>query len=90
MKEYRIRPYDEKSHQGLVRHALIRKGFKSGEIMVCLVINGKRLPHGEELVKRLSAVNFQVVREMMLTWVLTFPGCGVIGFLMAKLFMVLF
>ena len=57
MKEYRIRPYDEKSHQGLVRHALIRKGFKSGEIMVCLVINGKRLPHGEELVKRLSAVS---------------------------------
>ena len=57
MKEYRIRPYDEKSHQGLVRHALIRKGFKSSEIMVCLVINGKRLPHGEELVKRLSAVS---------------------------------
>ena len=57
MKEYRIRPYDEKSHQGLVRHALIRKGFNSGEIMVCLVINGKRLPHGEELVKRLSAVS---------------------------------
>lgn len=45
---------------------------------------------GVGAVKRLSAVNFQVVREMMLTWVLTFPGCGVIGFLMAKLFMVLF
>ena len=40
-----------------MRHALIRKGFHSGEIMVCLVINGKRLPHGEELVKRLSAVS---------------------------------
>lgn len=40
---------------------------------------------GVGAVKRLSAVNFQVVREMMLTWVLTFPGCGVIGFLMAKL-----
>ena len=57
MRVHGIRPYDETTHKGLVRHALIRKGFHSGEIMVCLVINGKRLPHGEELVKRLSAVS---------------------------------
>ncbi|MDD5899996.1 MAG: inorganic phosphate transporter [Lachnospiraceae bacterium] len=42
---------------------------------------------GVGAVKRLSAINFSVVREMVLTWVLTFPGCGLIGFLMAKLFM---
>ena len=40
--------------------------------------------------RRLSAINFSVVRDMVLTWVLTFPGCGLIGFGMAKLFIVLF
>ena len=41
-------------------------------------------------VKRLSAINFRVVKEMGMTWLLTFPGCGLIGFLMTKLFMWLF
>ena len=45
---------------------------------------------GVGAVKRLSAVNFSVVKEMALTWILTFPGCGLIGFLMAKLFMLIF
>ncbi len=40
--------------------------------------------------KRLSNVNWSVVKEMVLTWVLTFPGCGLIGFVMAKLFMFIF
>ena len=45
---------------------------------------------GVGAARRLSAVNWGVVREMVLTWVLTFPGCGLIGFLMAKLFFVIF
>ena len=45
---------------------------------------------GVGAVKRLSAINLKVVKDMVMTWVLTFPGCGVIGFLMAKLFMALF
>lgn len=45
---------------------------------------------GVGAAKRLSNVNWAVVREMVLTWVLTFPGCGIIGFLMAHLFMFLF
>ncbi|MBQ2253236.1 MAG: inorganic phosphate transporter [Clostridia bacterium] len=40
--------------------------------------------------KRLSTINLAVVKEMVMTWVLTFPGCGLIGFLMAKLFLFLF
>lgn len=40
--------------------------------------------------KRLSSVNWSVAKEMVLAWVLTFPGCGVIGFLMAKLFLNIF
>ncbi len=45
---------------------------------------------GVGAAKRLSSVNWGVVKEMALTWVLTFPGCGLIGFLMAKLFVQLF
>lgn len=40
--------------------------------------------------KRLTNVNWSVVKEMVLTWVLTFPGCGLIGYIMAKLFMMIF
>lgn len=39
---------------------------------------------------RLSAVDWSIVKDMVLTWVLTFPGCGLLGFLMAKLFMFIF
>lgn len=45
---------------------------------------------GVGATKRLSAINMRVVKEMVLTWVLTFPGCGIIGFFMAKLFMLIF
>ncbi len=45
---------------------------------------------GVGAVKRLSAINLSVVKEMVLTWVLTFPGCGLVGFLMTKLFMLIF
>lgn len=40
--------------------------------------------------KRLSSVNWGTVKEMVLAWVLTFPGCGIIGYLMALLFMRIF
>jgi PiT family inorganic phosphate transporter len=45
---------------------------------------------GVGAAKRLTSVNWGFVKEMVWTWVLTFPGCGVIGYLMAKLFMILF
>ncbi len=45
---------------------------------------------GVGAVRRLSAINFSVVKEMVMTWILTFPGCGLIAFLMAKLFMWIF
>lgn len=40
--------------------------------------------------KRISSVNWGIVKEMVLTWVLTFPGCGLIGYIIAKLFMHIF
>lgn len=45
---------------------------------------------GVGAVKRLSAINFGIVKDMMLTWVFTFPGCGIISFIMAKLFIMVF
>ncbi|MDD2397770.1 MAG: inorganic phosphate transporter [Tissierellia bacterium] len=45
---------------------------------------------GVGAAKRLSSVNWGIVSEMVMTWILTFPGCGLIGFLMVKLFMAIF
>ena len=45
---------------------------------------------GVGAVKRLSAINFGVVKEMVLTWVLTFPGCGLLAFAVTKLFLMIF
>lgn len=45
---------------------------------------------GVGAVRRLSAINFGVVKDMMLAWIFTFPGCGIISYAMAKLFMFLF
>ncbi len=56
MERYHLAPYDEATHKGLIRHTLIRKGFQTGELMVCQVINGNQLPHSEELVKSLLEI----------------------------------
>ncbi len=45
---------------------------------------------GVGAARRVRSVNWSVVKEMILTWVLTFPGCGIIGYLMTKLFIVIF
>ena len=56
MEKHGIAPYDETTGKGLLRHALIRKGFATGELMVCLVINGRSFPHVEELADRLFEI----------------------------------
>ena len=56
LNEFNIPLYDEEKHKGLVRHILTRIGRNSGEIMVCFVINGKKLPNSDILVERLKAV----------------------------------
>lgn len=56
MERYKLEPYDEVTHKGLIRHTLIRKGFRTGELMVCQVLNGKELPHSQELVERLLEI----------------------------------
>lgn len=56
MEKNHVPSYDEKTGAGVIRHALIRFGFTTKEIMVCLVINGRKLPHEERLVEKLSAI----------------------------------
>ena len=56
MRENKIKSYDEKTGKDLIRHALIRYGFKTKEIMVCLVINGKKLPKAERLIEKLIQI----------------------------------
>lgn len=53
MEKYHISAYDEQSGKGLVRHVLIRFGFRTKEIMVCLIVNGIKLPHAEKLIEQL-------------------------------------
>ena len=45
---------------------------------------------GVGAVKRLSAINFSVVKDMVFTWIFTFPGCGIISFIVAKIFITVF
>lgn len=54
MEENRVSAYNEETGKGLVRHVLIRFGFTTKEIMVCLVVNGKKLPAEEKLIRSLT------------------------------------
>ncbi|MBQ7433419.1 MAG: 23S rRNA (uracil(1939)-C(5))-methyltransferase RlmD [Lachnospiraceae bacterium] len=56
MEQYHIPPYEEETGTGLLRHILIRKGFATGELMVCLIINGDRFPKMEELTRQLLTI----------------------------------
>ena len=55
IKKYDISVYDENTGKGIIRHIVTRKGFKTGEVMVCIVINGDSLPCGKALVEMLRA-----------------------------------
>lgn len=57
-REYKISGYEEETGKGLLRHIFLRKGFFTGEILLCLVLNGKNLPHGKELWERLQGLPF--------------------------------
>ncbi len=56
MRVFHIPAYEEEQHRGLVRHIYVRRGHHTGQIMVCLVVNGSSLPHAEELTARLREI----------------------------------
>ena len=55
-EQYNIAPYDEQAHKGVLRHIVIRHAAKTGEVMVSLVVKGKKLPYSAELVEKLLGV----------------------------------
>ena len=56
MEKYEIEPYNEATGKGLVRHVLIRYGYFTKEVMVCLILNGNKIPKEEQLVKSLCEI----------------------------------
>ena len=56
VNHYRISAYDEEAHKGLLRHIYVRRGAVSGQVLVCLVVNGRKLPHTEDLITALQTV----------------------------------
>ncbi len=56
MNDNGISAYDEETGKGVVRHILIRKGFTTGQIMVCVVINGDKLKYADKLVDKLLEI----------------------------------
>ena len=56
VNQYRVTVYDETAHKGLLRHIYVRRGVVSGQVLVCLVVNGRKIPHVPELVERLKTI----------------------------------
>ena len=56
VNQTRVSVYDEESHTGLLRHIYVRRGAVSGQILVCLAINGRTIPKPERLVEKLKTV----------------------------------
>lgn len=54
IKKYDVSVYDENTGKGLIRHIVTRKGFKTGQVMVCIVVNGEKLPADKALVEMLK------------------------------------
>ena len=56
VNQYRVMPYNEVEHKGLLRHIYVRRGAVSGQVLVCLVVNGRRIPKPEVLIERLQKI----------------------------------
>ncbi len=65
MKKHNVAPYDEIRRSGIVRHVFLRKGFKTGEISLCLIINARELKHKEELIRSLSG--FDAIKSISIS-----------------------
>ena len=76
MNRFSIPAYDETTHKGLVRHIYVRRGVVSGQVLVCLAVNGRKLPHAGELVSALKEV--PVFSTLVLS-VNTKPGNTILG-----------
>ena len=56
VNQFRVSVYDESTGKGLLRHIYVRRGTVSGQVLVCLVVNGRKLPHTDALLERLEKI----------------------------------
>ena len=56
LNKYHVPVYDEQTHTGLVRHIYVRRGAVSGQVLVCLAINGRKIPQAHRLVAELRRI----------------------------------
>ncbi len=56
VNQYRITVYDEQTQKGLLRHIYVRRGAVSGQVLVCLAVNGRKLPHTGARIARLQKI----------------------------------
>jgi len=76
VNQFHISAYDEETGKGLLRHIYVRRGAISGQVLVCLVVNGRKLPHTEELIRRLQAVKGFTTLVLAVN---TRPGNAILG-----------
>ena len=57
VNQFKVTAYNENTGKGLLRHIYVRRGAVSGQVLVCLVVNGRKLPHTEALIEKLKAVD---------------------------------
>ena len=88
MEKFHIQPYDENTGKGLVRHVLIRYGFFTDEMMVCLIINGEKLPCSEEALVEIPSSKipetvkcdwYNVNKEAKMNVILGIKGAAALG-----------
>ena len=56
VNRFKVTAYNENTGKGMLRHIYVRRGAVSGQVLVCLVVNGRKLPHTEVLIEKLQAV----------------------------------
>ena len=76
VNQYRISAYDEETQKGLLRHIYVRRGVVSKEILVCLVVNGRKLPHIPELIEKLKKIPGLTTLVLAVN---TRPGNAILG-----------
>ena len=77
MRKYHVAPYDEERRTGLVRHIFVRSGGVTGQVMVCLIVNGGKLPRDKELCKLLREAVPGLASVLLCTN--TRPGNAILG-----------
>ena len=79
MKEYHITAYHESTGKGLVRHIFTRIAFKTGEVMVVLVTNGRHIPNEQSLIHKIKEINTTAAPVFASNAERQTPNCNIVS-----------